>query len=424
MRKKLRALTPAMTFILLFSVVSLLSDMTHEGAASIRGAFLSLLGASAATIGFVSGLGELLGYSLRFVFGRLTDKTKQYWPITIIGYTVDVLAVPALALCGENGWILASVFIVLERIGKAMKKPAKNTLLSFAALQEGVGKSFAIQEALDQIGAFLGPVLLYVVMLLKTDGTTLQIYSFCFAILLVPAVATLVMLFVTKSRFPNPESFEPEPKESVPFRMKKEFVLYIVGISLFAFGFIDYSLVIMHVSRTFSAASAGLSETASLVTTGTLPLLYAGAMLVDAIAAVIFGMLYDKRGVRALVISTAISAPFALFVFGTKSVVLLLVGIALWGVGMGAQESILKAAVANLVPKASRATGYGLFELAFGIFWFLGSWLLGVLYDINIPVMIAVSVAAQLLSIPLYLLSSRAGKQAAAALPPEPACGQ
>ena len=85
----------------------------------------------------------------------------------------------------------------------------------------------------------------------------------------------------------------------------------------------------------------------------------------------------------------------------------LLVGIALWGVGMGAQESILKAAVSSMVPKASRATGYGVFECAFGVFWFLGSWLLGVLYDVSIPAMTAVSVAAQLAAIPLYIASSR-----------------
>ena len=124
MKKKFKALTPAMTFILLFSVVSLLSDMTHEGAASIRGAYLSLLGASATTIGFVSGLGELAGYSLRLLFGRFADKTKRYWLITIIGYIVDVLAVPALALSGEHGWVFASFLIVIERIGKAIKKPA------------------------------------------------------------------------------------------------------------------------------------------------------------------------------------------------------------------------------------------------------------------------------------------------------------
>lgn len=407
MKKKLQAITPAMAFILLFSVVSLLSDMTHEGAASIRGAYLSLLGASAATIGFVSGLGELAGYSLRLLFGRFADKTKRYWLITIIGYVVDVLAVPALALAGEHGWIFASGLIVVERIGKAIKKPAKSTLMSFAATQEGVGKSFAIQEMVDQFGAFLGPVMLYLVLLFKTDGTLVQRYAFALALLIIPAIATIVMLFVTKRKFPNPEQFEPEPKQLIPFRLNKKFILYLAGISLFAFGFIDYSLILMHVSRTHAALSAGLSEAGSFVNSGTLPLLYAGAMLVDAASAMIFGLLYDKKGVRALMFSTALSAPFALLIFGATGNAALLVGIAMWGIGMGAQESILKAAVANIVPKASRATGYGIFECVFGVFWFLGSWLLGALYDVNIVAMIAVSVGAQLLALPLYYLSDK-----------------
>ena len=397
----------AMLFILLFGIVSLFSDMTHEGASSIRGAYLSLLGASAGTIGFISGLGELIGYSMRYVFGKLTDKTKQYWPMTVVGYILDVLAVPALALVGEHGWIAACALLVIQRMGKAIKKPAKDTIMSFAASQEGVGKSFGIQEVLDQIGAFLGPVLLYLVMLFKTDGSTFEVYSTCFAVLAIPGAITISLLLVTKHKFPNPEHFEPEPKEYIPFKMKKEFILYIAGISLFAFGFIDYSIIIMHVSNTYTNLASGLAETTSLVNSGTLPLLYAGAMLVDAVAALFFGLMYDKKGVKALVWSTIISAPFAIFVFGLHSVPTVLLGIALWGVGMGAQESILKAAVTNMVPKASRATGYGIFECSFGVFWFLGSWLMGVLYDVSIPAMIAVSVATQLMAIPLYLGSSR-----------------
>ena len=223
-----------------------------------------------------------------------------------------------------------------------------------------------------------------------------------------------MLLIITRCKFPNPEHFEPEPKEFVPFKMKKEFILYIAGISLFAFGFIDYSIIIMHVSRTYSHLASGLSETTSLVSAGTLPLLYAGAMLVDAVAALFFGLIYDKKGVKALVWSTVISAPFAVFVFASDSVPMLLLGIALWGVGMGAQESILKAAVTSMVPKASRATGYGIFECSFGAFWFLGSWLLGVLYDVSIPAMIAVSIAAQLAAIPLYIASARLRKGSAA----------
>lgn len=407
MNKSKKRISQAMIFIILFGIVSLFSDMTHEGASSIRGAYMSLLGASAGAIGFVSGLGELIGYSMRYVFGKLTDKTKRYWLMTIAGYVLDVLAVPALALVGEHGWIAACGLLIIQRMGKAIKKPAKDTIMSFAASQEGLGKSFGIQEVLDQIGAFLGPVLLYVVMLFKTEGSTFEIYSRCFAVLAVPGAITILLLLITKYKFPNPENFEPEEKKFTPFKVKKEFIFYIAGISLFAFGFIDYSIIIMHVSKTYTNISAQLTETSSLVNSGTLPLLYAGAMLVDAVAALVFGLMYDKKGVKALAWSTVISAPFAILVFGTKSTSALLLGIALWGVGMGAQESILKAAVTKMVPKSSRATGYGVFECSFGVFWFLGSWLLGVLYDISIPAMIAVSVVSQLAAIPLYIASDK-----------------
>jgi MFS family permease len=386
----------AMMFIILFGMVSMMSDITHEGAASIHGAFLSLLGASAGTIGFVSGLGELTGYSMRYVFGRITDRTRGYWPMTIIGYVLDIIAVPALALVGSHGWIAACVLLIVQKMGKAIKKPAKDTILSFAATQEGVGKSFAIQEMLDQIGAFLGPLLLYVVMLLKTTGTTYQIYSTCFAILAIPGALTLLLLFITRKNFPHPEKFEPEPKEYIPFKMQRQFRRYIIGISLFAFGFMDYSLVAMHVARTWCVTPT------TFINSTTLPLLYSGAMLVDAVAAMVFGIMFDRRGSRALVLSTLLSAPAAILIFAVHSVPLLLLGLALWGIGMGAQESILKAAVTTMVPKTSRATGYGVFECSFGIFWFFGSWLLGALYDVSIVTMVAVSLLAQLAAIPMF----------------------
>ncbi len=396
----------AMTFIILFGIVSLFSDMTHEGASSIRGAYLALLGASAGTIGFISGLGELIGYSMRYVFGKITDRTKKYWPMVIFGYILDILAVPALALVGEKGWIAAALLLVIQRMGKAIKKPAKDTIMSFAASQEGVGKSFGIQEMLDQIGAFLGPVFLYLVMLFKTDGTNFEIYRTAFAFLAIPGFITILLLFITKREFPNPEAFEPEAKKEEAFVMKKSFIYYIVGISFFAFGFMDYALVIMHISKNFTGLG-GSYEGFRLINEETLPLLYAGAMLVDAVAALIFGHIYDKKGVKALVISTIISAPFSLFIFGFKSEAAILFGLVLWGIGMGAQESILKAAVTSMVPKKNRATGYGIFECSFGIFWFLGSWLLGVIYSKSLPLMIGLSIFAQLLAIPFYLRASR-----------------
>lgn len=392
MRTRIKQLTPAMMFIVLLGVVSMFSDITHEGASSIRGAYLSLLGASAATIGFISGLGELVGYSLRFVFGWFADKTKKYWAMTILGYTIDVFAVPALALVHEKGWIAACFLLILERTGKAIKKPAKNTIMSFAASQEGAGKSFAIQEALDQLGAFIGPMILYVVMIFKS-GTTYEVYSTCFAVLAIPAFLTLAMLLFAKKKFPHPEDFEPEAKEVVEFEFKSSFVIYIIAISLFAFGFIDFSLITMHISKQ------------NLFLENQLPLVYAGAMIIDAVSALFFGGMYDKKGLQALVYSTAISSLFSIFIFGFCSVWGIVIGTILWGIGMGAQESILKAVVTNILPKQNRAVGYGIFEFSFGVFWFLGSWLMGVLYDVSVIALIAVSVTAQLLSIPLYILS-------------------
>ena len=134
-------------------IVSLFSDMTHEGARSILGEFLNLTGASATTIGFVSGIGELLGYSLRIVSGFIADKTKKYWTIIIVGYSLQVLAIPALAFVPEQGWIIACVLIALERIGKAIKKPAKNTLVSFLQVKLELER-ICISRIFRSIGCF------------------------------------------------------------------------------------------------------------------------------------------------------------------------------------------------------------------------------------------------------------------------------
>jgi len=391
----------ALTFIVLMGVVSMFSDMTHESARGIMGAYLSLAGASAAAIGFVSGLGEMLGYSLRLLSGVLADRTKKYWPLTIAGYIVDVFSVPALALVPRGGWIWACALVIVERTAKAVKKPAKDTLLSFAAAQNGVGKSFAIQEFLDQLGAFLGPTLLFVVLYFRRGDDVFASYSLCFAVLAVPAFLTMALLLAARKYFPNPENFEPEPpKGAAKMRLDGSFMFYTIAISCFAFGFADFTLITMH------AARSGLFQTDEL------PLIYAGAMAVDAVAALVFGWLYDKYGLAVLMLSSLLAAPFAFFAFGVTAKWAMLFGAALWGVGMGAQESILKAAVTSIVPKQNRSSGFGISQTAFGIAWFLGSWLMGALYDASMSWMITVSVAAQLAAVPFFWLSARKFKKA------------
>lgn len=391
--------TAALSFIILMGIVSLFSDMTHEGAASIMGAYLSLAGASAAAIGFVSGLGECIGYSLRLLSGWFTDRTKKYWPMTIAGYVLDCVAIPALALVPENGWLWACGILVVQRLGKAIKKPAKDTILSFAASRTGAGKGFAIQEFLDQIGAFLGPVMLFVVTLLKKNSTQFGTYRLCFVLLGIPAAVTIILLLFAKHRYPAPETFEKPSEKEQPFKMNRRFFYYIVSISLFAAGFIDFTMITMHTMKT------------GLVPADTLPLLYAGAMAADAFSALLFGWLFDIYGIKVLAVSTLVSAPFAIFVFAAVSRPALITGILLWGIGMGAQESILKSAVTIIVPRQNRSSGFGIFQTSFGICWFLGSWLMGILYDSARPLMVTFSVAAQLASIPFFLSASGQQRQ-------------
>lgn len=387
----------ALSFIVLMGVVSLFSDMTHEGGRSILGAYLSLTGASAAAVGFVSGFGELVGYSLRCATGRLADRTKRYWLLTIVGYAVDLLAVPALALVPENGWLWAAALIIVERAGKAVKKPAKDTLLSFAATQNGVGRSFALQEFLDQLGAFLGPVALFAVMYFKGSGDSLTDYRRCFALLAAPALVTLGLLLAARRLFPRPENFEPDTKTGTAghFAPGKRFTLYIAGISLFALGFMDFAMISMHVSRR------------GLMSPGALPLLYAAAMGVDAAAALVFGWLYDRWGMKALALSALLTAPFSALIFLLPGGVALYAGAALWGAGMGAQESILKAAVATLVPKERRSSGYGSFQTAFGVCLFAGGWLMGCLYDRSPAGMAIFSMSAELCAAALFWRTAR-----------------
>ena len=213
-----------MSFIILMGIVSLFSDMTHEGARSILGEYLNLAGASAAAIGFVSGIGELCGYSLRLLSGFIADKTKKYWTLVIAGYTIQVLAIPALALIPEHGWIAACGLVILERIGKAIKKPAKNTLISFAASEVGTGKGFAYQEFLDQLGAFLGPVILFVIALIKGSGNLFSTYRICFAMLGIPALITISLVLYSKAKYPDPEMFEKVKPQEEPFRFHKSFL--------------------------------------------------------------------------------------------------------------------------------------------------------------------------------------------------------
>jgi len=376
-------------------IVSLFADITHEGARSLIGPYLGLLGASATAVGIISGLGEFIGYGLRLLTGYLSDKTRRYWLFTFLGYGMDLFAVPLLALAGR--WEIAAMLIIMERTGKAIRKPSKDTLMSYAARNVGSGKGFAIAEVLDQIGAVSGPVILSLILLFKS-GDELANYRFAFAILLIPALITLILLLISRLNFPQPEKFEVK-EETINFEgISKSYWLYLVAISLIAAGFADFPLLAFHFQKI------------DIFSPTMIPFMYAIAMGVDAVSALIFGLFYDKVGVTSLIIASSLSIFFSPFSFLSNSSLVVILGVILWGIGMGAQESILKSVVADIVTPEKRGTAYGFFNAIFGFFWFIGSAIMGVLYDHTIVSLVIFSMIVESAAVfTLFLLKSKLG---------------
>lgn len=378
--------TAAIRFVVLLGVVSLFADMTYEGARSVTGPYLAILGASGTVVGLVAGLGELIGYGLRLASGIISDRTGRYWAITLAGYVLNLLAVPLLALAGR--WELAALLIIAERTGKAIRTPARDAMLSHATHQTGHGWGFGLHEALDQVGAVLGPLIVAAVLYARGD------YSVGFAALLVPAVLALAVLLTARFLYPRPQDLEVAPLAPKAQGLPRAYWLYLLAVALIAAGYADFPLIAFHF------------EKAAVATPAWIPVLYAVAMGVDALAALLFGRLFDRIGLSSLVVVSLLSALFAPLVFlGTLPVALL--GMGLWGIGMGAQESIIRAAVAGMVPPSRRGSAYGLLNAGYGLAWFAGSALLGVLYDTSLPGLIAFSVIAQLVAVPLFVLVGR-----------------
>ncbi len=364
----------ALLFVILLGIVSLFADITYEGARSLSGQYLALLGASGAVVGGVAGFGEFIGYSLRLISGYYSDRTGRYWLLTIVGYVINLLAVPMLALAGN--WPAASALMILERFGKSIRSPARDAMLSYATKEIGRGFGFGLHEAMDQIGAILGPLLVGCVLILNGS------YPTAFATLGVPACCALVALFIAKRLFPEPRSLEPSYVPINTGGLSFPYWTYIAAVCFVAAGYVDFALIAYHMQKTQSHPVAWI------------PFFYCLAMAADGFAALILGKLFDKWGLSILVYSILASSFFVIFVFA-DSIYLNLLGIMLWGIGLGVQESVMRAVLANLVSVDKRATAYGTFHFWFGTFWFLGSTLLGILYDISIVSVITFSLACQ-----------------------------
>ncbi len=371
----------AFQLVVFFGFVSLLGDIIYEGARSVNGPYLKTLSANAAMVGLIAGIGEFVGYALRLASGYFADKTKGYWVFTFLGYGL-LITVPMLALTGV--WQMAAVLMVLERLGKAVRAPAKDTILSSAAKRIGTGKGFAIQEVLDQFGALLGPLIFAGYFAATGGGIKTAIdYRHAYGVFIIPFVLLMIFVWIAYTKVPDPSKMEPPKKDGDPETITKLFWIYNIFSFVTAFGFISYAIMGFH----FKAAG--------VISDAMIPLFYAAAMLSDGAAAYLMGNWYDLLkgklnhhggGLVTLASMPLLTAiiPFLAF---TDKPWLAFASAVLWGVVMGAHETIMKAGIADITPMKKRGTGYGIFNFSYGIALFAGSWLAGILYEISLPVL-------------------------------------
>jgi predicted MFS family arabinose efflux permease len=380
----------AFKFVLTIGIVNLFADMTYEGARAITGPFLASLGASAFAVGIIAGGGELAGYTLRLIAGYLADKTQKYWWVVMAGYVINMLAVPALALAGN--WPLAAALMLAERTGRGIRKPAVDAMVSYAGKSIGRGWVFGLNEGLDQAGATFGPLIVAFVMYSRSD------YRKGFGVLLISALLCLTTLVFARIWYPRPHELEEGSAELLETKgFAKAYWIYVAAGALIAAGFADFSLVSFHFKKT-----ANISDTE-------VALFYALAMGAGAMTNLVFGRLFDRAGYPVAISAFLLGAVFAPFVF-LGQFWLILVGMILWGIGMGAQNSLLKAMLTDVIPAAKRSTGFGLFYSVFGAAWFIGSALMGFLYDKSLVTLIVFSVACQLLALPVIFYGAAGTK--------------
>ncbi|MGW0999859.1 MFS transporter [Streptomyces sp. NPDC002520] len=379
-------------FVVWFGTVSLLADIVYEGARSITGPLLASLGASSLVVGVVTGAGEAAALGLRLVSGPMADRTRRFWGLAIGGYALTVVSVPLLGIAGAL-WA-ACVLVIAERVGKAVRSPAKDTLLSHATAATGRGRGFAVHEALDQIGAVAGPLLVAGVLALTGND-----YGPALGVLAGPGIAVLLLLFWLRARVPDPESYEREVTASTPTapgarggRLPRAFWTYAAFTAATTTGFATFGVLSYHLVQRH------------LLTTAWVPVLYAAAMAVDAFAALATGWLYDRIGPHALAALPVLTAGVVALAF-TNTVAVAVAGSLVWGAAMGIQESTLRATVADLVPSGRRATAYGLFAGVVGAASLAGGAVTGGLYGYSIPVLITVVVVIQVLAVVLLAVT-------------------
>jgi hypothetical protein len=381
-----RARSIDLPLVLWFGTVNLFAAMAYEGARSITGPFLEVLGASGFVVGMVAGFGEFLGYALRFASGGWADRSRSHWPFTLAGYVAQMLAVPALALVGS--WPHAAALISLERIGRAMRDSPRNVMLPPAGKRSGRGSALGAGKALGHVGAFVGPLAIAAMLAWQRS------FQLAFAALAVPASVALLLVYGAYAISADADRMETkvEPTSLEPY--PRVFWWCLAAASLAGFGFTDFSLIAYHLSKTHT------------ITHPWIPMFYAVAVSARGLGALIFAWLFERVGLIVLVPVTLAVTPYApLAFFGGFTPAL--IAMLLWGIGLGAHQAVMKAAVALIFPQQGLGSAYRLFGGVFGTVWFAGSVAIGALYDVSVDAAVLLAVIAQLTAVVPLVFAAR-----------------
>ncbi|MDM7854515.1 MFS transporter [Cellulomonas alba] len=400
----------AWRIVLGLGIVSLAADMVYEGARSITGPLLQQLGVPLVVAGLVTGVGEAAALVLRLPFGARADRSGRYWPTTVAGYALTAVAVPLLAVTpslGAAGAVVACALVLAERVGKAVRSPSKSVLLARAAEHVGLGRGFGIHKALDQLGAFAGPLLVAAVVALTGALEP------AFAVLALPGAAAMVLLFVMRRRAPDDEPAADaqaavdrgvRARWLAPAReLPRGFWLFAGGAAASTAGLATFAVISYHLVDS------------ELVETAVVPVVYAGAMLAAAIGALVVGALHDRWGSRVVLVVPVLVAVVPPLVFG-GSLAPVLVGVGVWGLAGGLLDSTVKARVAELVGPGRRATAYGWFAAVQGVAAVAGGGLSGALATHALALLTALVVALQVAAAALMVRAGRADRGRAGAV--------
>lgn len=393
-----KQVSPVVSVIILFGLISMLGDVIYETARSANSQYLNLLGISAAKVGLVFGIGEFIGYLLRLVAGILSDKSGKHWAFMFVGYGM-LLVVPAIGL--TMNWNILILLILMERIGKALRSPAKDTILSkVSENQVGVGFAFGLQEALDQIGAFIGPLIFTMVFYLSGKSDIAQ-YQSGYKLLIVPFIFLMMFLAFVYRKVNNAQLYPTGMAQ--PFQseqLKPIFWIYTAFTFFCTLGFVNFSLIGYHLKAN------------NLMSDGNITLIYSVAMVVDAVTALLVGKAYDqlkdKSGNGTGGLAVLMSIPFITlllpFLTLSKSSNLIIIGMIAFGIVIGTHETVMRSAIADITPFHKRGTGYGVFNTAYGFALLCGSALMGWLYDQNqLGIIIGFTCIAEVITILIYL---------------------